>query len=142
MVSATVYMTEEQFTKIKALSERTHVAMAIYIRQAIDIVIAQHCGVVEQDEFTTDGFTVWVNRNGHCIGRFSSKGIDVHAPPGSKEHCLDCRPGSNPLQKLPLRSEWDDFRRSMKFHYNVDVPKDLLKKFFDEKPKPDEIEKG
>ncbi len=69
-----------------------------------------------------DGRTVWVNTDVHLIGRFSAKGIDVHAPLGSDKPCLDCRRGSEPWGE-PSRAEWEAFAASMLKHHRVVLPK-------------------
>ena len=45
-ISTTVYITEEQDEKLKELSRRTHVPVAVYIRPGIDLVIGQHGDVL------------------------------------------------------------------------------------------------
>jgi len=45
-ISTTVYITEEQDEKLKELSRRTHVPVAVYIREGIDLVISQHGDVL------------------------------------------------------------------------------------------------
>lgn len=71
----------------------------------------------------SDGKTVWVHSPaGVTVGRFSAKGIDVHALPGSSHHCLDCRPGVEPWG-LPRREEWGAFVESLREHYDIDVSK-------------------
>lgn len=75
----------------------------------------------------SDGKTVWVNGHlGALIGRFSRFGIDIHAQPGSEEHCLDCRPAMSmkhiPGFGLPSRADWHVFVRSMMEHHEVQMP--------------------
>ena len=41
-VSTTVYITEEQNRKLKALNERTKVPVAEYIREGIDLVLKKN----------------------------------------------------------------------------------------------------
>ena len=41
-ISTTVYITDEQDEKLKELSRRTKVPVAVYIREGIDIVIQQY----------------------------------------------------------------------------------------------------
>ena len=41
-VSTTVYLTEEQLEALKALSERTRVPAAEYIREGVDLVLERH----------------------------------------------------------------------------------------------------
>ncbi len=74
-------------------------------------------------ELSGDGHTVWVcNWQGYTIGRFSAKGIDVHAPPDvSDRQCLHCEKGSDPFGK-PKRSEWDKFVSSMLEFHGVQLP--------------------
>ena len=56
------------------------------------------------------------------MGRFSAKGIDVHARPGDDiRSCLDCRSGPDPFG-LPQRAEWDKFAASMLKHYDIELP--------------------
>ena len=41
-ISTTVYITPEQNEKLKLLNEKTKVPVAEYIRQGIDLILAQH----------------------------------------------------------------------------------------------------
>lgn len=41
-ISTTVYITEEQNEKLKALNEKTKVPIAEYIRQGIDLILDRH----------------------------------------------------------------------------------------------------
>jgi predicted DNA-binding protein len=41
-ISTTVYITEEQDEKLKVLSRRTKVPVAVYIREGIDLVLSRH----------------------------------------------------------------------------------------------------
>ena len=41
-ISTTVYITPEQNESLKLLHERTHVPVAVYIREGIDLVLRQH----------------------------------------------------------------------------------------------------
>lgn len=41
-VSTTVYITEEQNEKLKALNDKTKVPIAEYIRQGIDLILEKH----------------------------------------------------------------------------------------------------
>ena len=41
-LSTTVYITEEQNEKLKALNEKTKVPIAEYIRQGIDLILDRH----------------------------------------------------------------------------------------------------
>lgn len=41
-ISTTVYITEEQNEKLKALNEKTKVPIAEYIRQGIDLILERH----------------------------------------------------------------------------------------------------
>jgi predicted DNA-binding protein len=45
-ISTTVYITEEQDEKLKELSRRTKVPVAVYVREGIDIVIRQYGDVL------------------------------------------------------------------------------------------------
>jgi len=45
-ISTTVYITEEQDQKLKELSRRTKVPVAVYIREGIDVVIRQYGDVL------------------------------------------------------------------------------------------------
>jgi hypothetical protein len=72
-------------------------------------------------DISTNGKTVWVNSSqGMCVGRFSSKGIDVHrdynAQMRGESQCLDCR------HDLAPDEAWSYFRASMKEHYGVEIP--------------------
>lgn len=42
MLPTTVYVTEEQLKLLKALSERTKVPVAAYIREGIEMVLRKH----------------------------------------------------------------------------------------------------
>jgi len=70
-------------------------------------------------EIRTDGRTVWINATDGLIGRFSPLGIDVHANPGSHEHCLDCR------SVKQLVDPWAVFVLSMREHHNVVLGKSM-----------------
>lgn len=71
-----------------------------------------------ENQIISDGKTVWVNdHNGHCTGRFSKFGIDVHksfelAGMGSSE-CLHC------THEKPDFSGWMDFVKAMEKHHGV-----------------------
>lgn len=39
--STTVFLEEEQIERLKLLSERTHVPVAFYIREGVDLVLAK-----------------------------------------------------------------------------------------------------
>lgn len=41
-ISTTVYITPEQNESLKLLHERTHVPVAVYIREGIDLVLRRH----------------------------------------------------------------------------------------------------
>lgn len=41
-ISTTVYITEEQNEKLKALNDKTKVPIAEYIRQGIDLILEKH----------------------------------------------------------------------------------------------------
>ncbi len=41
-ISTTVYITEEQNEKLKALNDKTKVPIAEYIRQGIDLILERH----------------------------------------------------------------------------------------------------
>ena len=41
-ISTTIYITPEQNEQLKVLHERTHVPVAVYIREGIDLVLARH----------------------------------------------------------------------------------------------------
>ena len=45
-ISTTVYITDEQDQKLKELSRRTKVPVAVYIREGIDIVLEQYGDVL------------------------------------------------------------------------------------------------
>lgn len=56
-ISTTIYVTPEQADKLKLLSERTKVPVAVYIREGIDLVLRQYThllpgqlALVEQSE--------------------------------------------------------------------------------------------
>ena len=41
-ISTTVYLTQEQINQLKELNQRTKVPVAAYIREGIDLVLAEH----------------------------------------------------------------------------------------------------
>ena len=41
-ISTTIYITPEQDEKLKLLHKRTKVPVAVYIREGIDLVLAEH----------------------------------------------------------------------------------------------------
>ena len=41
-ISTTIYITPEQNERLKVLHERTHVPVAVYIREGIDLVLDRH----------------------------------------------------------------------------------------------------
>lgn len=45
-ISTTIYVTPEQADKLKLLSERTKVPVAVYIREGIDMVLRQYAHVL------------------------------------------------------------------------------------------------
>jgi predicted DNA-binding protein len=45
-ISTTVYITDEQDRKLKELSRRTNVPVAVYIREGVDIVIGKYGDVL------------------------------------------------------------------------------------------------
>lgn len=49
-VSTTVYLTEEQDEFLKALSAKTNVSAAEYVRQGVDFIMAKHRQVVSGQE--------------------------------------------------------------------------------------------
>lgn len=72
-------------------------------------------------EIHADGKTVWVNgSDGMCIGRFSGKGVDIHADAETQiregRQCLDC------IHDLPHPEAWEAFRAGLQRHYGVDLP--------------------
>lgn len=75
---------------------------------------------------SADGGTVWVHgADGSNVGRFSRRfGIDVHrvlaeqlAGADQCLHCTHAPAGPN---------DWEEFRRQMKAHHNVDIPEDFI----------------
>ena len=48
-ITTTVYMEPEEFAFLKSLSTKTHVPMAVYVRQAVATLLAQHGYVVLTD---------------------------------------------------------------------------------------------
>jgi hypothetical protein len=73
-------------------------------------------------QVVSDGRTVWINSSdtGHCLGRFSRWGIDVHQeidPQGKREErdCIDC------THAKPTMAEWRRFVEGMKEHHSVMV---------------------
>lgn len=52
-ISTTVYITEEQEQKLKELSRRTKVPVAVYIREGIDMVIERY-GTILPGQLTLD----------------------------------------------------------------------------------------
>lgn len=70
---------------------------------------------------TTDGRTVWVNdRNGHCIGRFSIFGIDIHntfeVQNQTGKECLYC------THKRTDINDWELFKTKMYELHGIEVP--------------------
>ena len=45
-ISTTIYITAEQDERLKELSRRTNVPVAVFIREGIDIVLNKHRGVL------------------------------------------------------------------------------------------------
>lgn len=45
-ISTTIYITSEQDERLKELSRRTKVPVAVFIREGIDIVLNKHRGVL------------------------------------------------------------------------------------------------
>ena len=41
-ISTTIYITPEQNDRLKLLNQRTHVPIAVYIREGIDLVLERH----------------------------------------------------------------------------------------------------
>ncbi len=41
-ISTTIYITPEQNERLKLLNQRTHVPIAVYIREGIDMVLEKH----------------------------------------------------------------------------------------------------
>lgn len=75
-------------------------------------------------EIISNGLTVWVNEaTGMCIGRFSSRGVDVHRDAESQlrgdAQCLDC------THDLPFDESWDRFVESMFKHHGITIPTEL-----------------
>ena len=70
-------------------------------------------------EIITDGTTVWVNKDGHCLGRFGVNGVDVHQPLpvqlANGQACAHCSQG------LTSKKDWEEFISTMKRFHNVSV---------------------
>lgn len=73
-------------------------------------------------QVVSDGRTVWINSSdtGHCLGRFSRFGIDVHQeidPAGKREErdCIDC------THAKPTLVEWQRFVSKMQEHHLIVV---------------------
>ena len=56
-VSTTVYLTEEQDEFLKALSSKTNVPAAAYIREGVEFVMAKHRKVLSAQEELSLGIT-------------------------------------------------------------------------------------
>lgn len=73
-------------------------------------------------QIVSDARTVWINsgKTGHCLGRFSRWGIDVHAEidPSSSSDAKDCIECTH---VLPCYSDWQRFVAAMQEHHGVTV---------------------
>jgi hypothetical protein len=89
---------------------------------------------------SSGGARMWINASdGSAIGRFSKFfGVDVHttasAQRGGSPQCLYCTHGKAGPE------DWEEFRKQIKTHYDIDVPADLItwddsKKMTTPKPK-------
>lgn len=79
-------------------------------------------------EVTTDGRVLWVNssKTSSNLARFSSMGIDIHHDVEKQingEHCLFCKDGPEPMNRIALRSEYDLFKTKLLEHHGVKIPK-------------------
>ena len=77
-------------------------------------------------DVSADRRTVWVNgSDGSCIGRFSKRfGLDVHKT--STEQVVGGSPCLHCTHEPAGPAEWDRFREQILFHYQIDVPADLV----------------
>ena len=75
-------------------------------------------------EVVSDTRTVWVNsgKTGHCLGRFSRWGIDIHAEYDASaaevRECIQC------THVEPTLSGWQQFLAGMWHHHGVTVGDD------------------
>lgn len=83
-------------------------------------------------QISSDGRTVWVNDQHINLGRFSARGIDVHATAAAQVagggHCLMCRPGP------ATASDWRDFKDAMLKHHGVRISEEFRPEFLDNVP--------
>lgn len=87
-------------------------------------------------EVVTDGRTVWVNADdGMSVGRFSKRGVDVHADAQTQmetgRQCLAC------VHDLPPPEAWDVFVGELAEHYGIALPDDLRPEYALEEAMPD-----
>ena len=100
--------------------------MAVLERESDREWIRLVAGRVCEISAAGDGSVVWVNApDGSCIGRFNRMGhVDVHRTAqeqvSGKGECLDCSHGSD------AKEQWGRFRDSMRLHYGVEVPQELI----------------
>lgn len=83
------------------------------------------------NEVSTDGRTVWINRaDGMCLGRFSKNGYEISrgAQVLDKSHYLLAEAGPTDLD------DWEVFCVCMMGHHNIDVPFDYAPDFLDVSP--------
>ncbi len=51
-ITTTIYITEEQSDKLKALHQKTKVPVAEYIRQGIDLILEKHNADIPGEQLT------------------------------------------------------------------------------------------
>lgn len=100
-------------------------AVAAHIKELRKTVTIKH-----QFQVSSDKHTLWVNsgRTSMNLARFSSKGIDIHHDLEGQvagRHCLFCKVGPDPMNTIPLRAEWELFKKMLKEHHGITVPKNI-----------------
>lgn len=76
-------------------------------------------------EQSSDGTTLWINDSkGHCIGRLSPRGIDVHNTVSGQEktgeQCLFCEKGDIDSKFVTIE-QYVRFEAEMKKHHGVNI---------------------
>ena len=88
-------------------------------------------------DITSDGITVWVNGETHCLARFGVFGIDIHTLPAeTRQECLFC------THKRTTQDDWKLFVTKMKEFYGIDVKDTYLPKRFRERSRTDQDKVG
>ena len=82
-------------------------------------LLARRRAQIPTVDITTDGTSVWVNDStGHCLGRFSPRGVDVHTDAkkqlAGEGECLYC---THP----PTPPDWTAFVEAMRRHHRIEI---------------------